>query len=128
MLIHVLLLFVDFVRYGKPFGLPWCQFALCVQKLVDVFSDPADILELLLDCFAGLFAGALFALCLIQLIFSVVSDLLPPSGVGTSGVLYAMIISLISPRMSSVSRLRNSTRSDGTKIGSVWYPGNPMKY
>lgn len=40
--------------------------------------------------------------------FSSVSGWLPPPGVGASGVLYAMIISLISLRTSSVRRLRNS--------------------
>ena len=59
-----------------------------------------------------------FTLCPHKLI-DVVSRWLPPLGVGSSGVLYAMIISLISLRTSSVRRLRNSTRSDGTKGASV---------
>lgn len=65
-LVHVLLLSVNSVDHGKTSGLPGCQFTLCFQKLVDVFSVPTDILKLLPDCFAELFVGALFALCQIQ--------------------------------------------------------------
>lgn len=68
-LIHVLLLFADFVNHGKLFGLPGCQSALCVQKLVNVFSVPADILELLLDCLSDFLTDTLFTLCQIQIIF-----------------------------------------------------------
>ena len=160
-LIHVPLLFIDFIDYSKLPGLLWSQFTSRIQQPVNVASIPADILELLFDCLSDLLTGTFFTLCQIQVISSgipaihpgnvivkspaqvasrinvpvfspvsvpVVSGLLPPPGGGSSGVLYERIISLISPRTSSVRRFRKSTRSDGTKGGSVWYPGSPIKY
>ena len=188
-LIHVLLLFVDFVNDAKPSRLPGCQSAPCIQKPVNVFSVSADILQLLFDRLSYLLAGTLFTFRQIQVIFSgipavhprgmiikshaeVINDpfqtfscliqkiyilwkrdilgyvgsiegqcsvvftsiyffrflIASTAGVVSSGVLNAMIISLISSRMSSVRRLRNSTRSDGTNGASVWYPVRPIKY
>ena len=47
-----------------------CQFTLCLQKLIDVFSVPADILELLADCLAYLFSGTFFTPGQVQVILS----------------------------------------------------------
>lgn len=172
--IHVLLLLIHFVNHSKTFCLFLCQSALRFQKLINVFSVPTDILELLFDCLTDLLVSTFFTLSQIQVIFSgilavhpwcvvikpsteVINDpfqifpcriqkiyilwkrnvlgntgriqdqcpgiFIPlclcmigtaPARSGSSGVLCAIIISLISPKMSSVRRLRNSTRSEGT--------------
>lgn len=68
-LIHVPLLFIDFINHSKLPGLLWSQFTFRIQQPVNVASIPADILELF-DCLSDFLTGMLFTLCQIQVIFS----------------------------------------------------------
>ena len=76
------------------------------------------------------FSGPEAASVLLSLLVSS-AELLPSfesSSDESSELLYAAIISLISAKIFSSRRLRNSTSNDGTKGALYSYPGSPMKY
>ena len=76
-MIHIRLLFTDFINHCKPFRLLLCQPAFAFQKFINIFSVPPDILELPLDRFMDFPDCSLFTSGQIQVIFSGISAVHP---------------------------------------------------
>ena len=113
-LLPVLLLFISLVNHCKTFYLLLCQFTFSPQKLIKVFSVPA---EKGASVWHQFHQKSLFRYSRRNLLLPYPTTFHQPGGI--SSVLYAKNISLMPPLVSSVRHLRNSTKNDGTKRISV---------
>lgn len=68
---------LNLINHCEAYNLLLCQFTLWLHKLIDVFSVPTNILELLADRLAYLFAGTFFTIGQVQVILSGISAVHP---------------------------------------------------